>query len=32
MVGGTGRLPGRDVFHAGFKTCLYGRRDGLKPQ
>ena len=28
MGGGTGRLPGRDVFYPGFKNCLYGRRDG----
>ena len=29
MGGGTGRLPGRDVFHPVFKNCLYGRRDGM---
>ena len=29
MGGGTGRLPGRDVFYPGFKNCLYGRRDGM---
>ena len=29
MGGGTGRLPGRDVFYLGFKNCLYGRRDGI---
>ena len=28
MGGGTGRLPGRDVFYPDFKNCLYGRRDG----
>ena len=35
MGGGTGRLPERDVcrngtfFIPGFKTFLYGRRDGM---
>ena len=30
MGGGTGCLPGRDVFYPGFKNCLYaGRRDGM---
>ena len=27
MGGGTGCLPGRDVFYPGFKNCLYGRRE-----
>ena len=29
MEGGTGRLPGRDVFYPGIKSCLCGRRDGI---
>ena len=29
MGGGTGRIPGQDVFHFGFRNCLFGRRDGM---
>ena len=29
MGGGTGHLPGRDVFYPDFKNCLYGRWDRM---